>query len=158
MKRLLPLLFFITLTGCYDAPHPHGFKKDDKVAITKMIKDYNAAWLQKDSAAILNLFADTATLIPSGLKPIRGKKDINDFWWPKDGSITRINKYKITLLEIGCTDSLAYTYENGKLSWSYENGSVKFNKDQESHEITLFKKSHDGEWKIVKRIWTDLKQ
>ncbi|CAN5348912.1 hypothetical protein BH09BAC6_BH09BAC6_27840 [soil metagenome] len=159
VKKIVSLLFLINvLAGCYNAPRSGGLNKNDEMAVRKMIGDYNTAWLKSDSAAILNLFADTATLIPSGLKPIRGKKDIINFWWPKDGSITNIDKYKITLLEIGGTDDLAYTCENGKLSWSYENGSVKFSKAQESYEVTLFKKGHDGKWKIFKRIWTDLKQ
>jgi ketosteroid isomerase-like protein len=129
----------------------------DRSKITQVINDYREAWLINDSAKILNLFADTATLIPSGLQPITGKASIREFWWPNDSSTTTINDYDIRLLEINGTGNLAYTFENGHLSWSYEKGTIKLSKEQSSYEITIFSRDNNGVWKIIKRIWTDMK-
>ena len=122
-----------------------------------MMSDYREGWLANDSAKILGLFADTAILIPSGMRPVQGKKEMIQFWWPNDSSKTTIDRYEIELLEINGSDEWAYVYENGRLSWSYQKGDFKMSKDQESFEITIFKKT-DKNWRIVKRIWTDLKK
>jgi ketosteroid isomerase-like protein len=128
--------------------------EDDKAVITGMIKQYNEAWLKDDSATIMNLFADTATLIPNGMEPIHGKKDITGFWWPNDSSKTTIDNYKINVLEVNGSGNWAYTFEEGKLEWSYEKGTDKFSRKQKSYEVTIFNKSSNV-WKITRRIWTD---
>ena len=91
------------------------------------------------------------------MRPVRGKKEMIQFWWPNDSSKTTIDRYEIELLEINGSDEWAYVYENGKLSWIYQKGDFKMSKDQESFEVTIFKKT-DKNWRIVKRIWTDLKK
>jgi ketosteroid isomerase-like protein len=122
-----------------------------------MINSYQEGWLENDSSKIIKLFSDSAILIPSGLMPINGKEEIIKFWWPNDGSITKINDYKIILIEIAGTSDMAYTYENGKLSWSYQKENFSISKTQESFELTVFRKS-EGRWRIMKRIWTDIKR
>ena len=61
-----------------------------------------------------------------------------------------------TILEIGGTANLAYTYENGKLSFTYEKDDFRLDREAESYAITIYKKVSSGEWKIIKRIWTDM--
>ena len=159
MKTMLPFLVAIlvfVLSSCSGTKQNHELGQGDRTIIAGMILDYQNAWLANDSAKILNLFADTASIVPSGMRPIHGKKSIVQFWWPNDGSITVINNYKINVLEINGNQEWAYAYENGRLSWSYSKGDFHMSKDQESYEITIFRKSA-SEWKIVRRIWTDLK-
>jgi ketosteroid isomerase-like protein len=149
--------FGLLTLQCSDLKQPTELSQVDRKIITAMMKDYQNGWLANDSSTVLALFADTATLIPSGMKPIRGKKEMTQFWWPNDSSKTTIDKYEIQVLEINGSNEWAYAYENGKLSWSYEKGDFKMSKDQESYEITVFRKSSSN-WFIVKRIWTDLKK
>ena len=158
MGKMALIFIAFTLSACI-GQNKNGNKLDttDETQIRKMIDDYNDAWLRNDSSTILNLFDENAILIPSGLNPIMGKKQIINFWWPNDSSVTKINDYKITVLDIDGSGNLAYTYETGKLSWSYEKADFKMSKNQQSHEITIFKKN-GGRWKIAKRIWTDLKE
>jgi ketosteroid isomerase-like protein len=159
MKNTFSLFAILSLfiISCDSSKNNESLEKEDEETIRMMISTYNKAWLQNDSSAILNLFSDSAILIPSGLTPIKGRDQIVKFWWPNDSSITKINSYSIHLMEVEGTKDLAYTYENGKLSWSYEKGTFKMSKDQESFEITIFKRTPAG-WKITKRIWTDLKK
>lgn len=126
----------------------------DKSVITGMINQYNTAWLRNDSAAIMDLFADTAILIPSGMDPIQGKSNISAFWWPNDTSKTTIDDYKISVLEVHGNGDWAYTLEEGRLQWTYEKGATRFSRKQKSYEITIFNKAMD-QWKITRRLWTD---
>ena len=102
MKTMLPFLVAIlvfVLSSCSGTKQNHELGQGDRTIIAGMILDYQNAWLANDSAKILNLFADTASIVPSGMRPIHGKKSIVQFWWPNDGSITVINNYKISVLE-----------------------------------------------------------
>ena len=147
----------LMLSGCStENDKSKAFTHEDKNKIGQIINAYQEGWLSGDSARIIELFADTAVLIPSGMTPIRGKHKIIEFWWPSDGSTTTINRYEIEILEIGGDGDWAYTLEHGTLSWSYRKQDFSMSKDQQSYEITLFKKIK-GQWKIVRRIWTDLK-
>jgi ketosteroid isomerase-like protein len=157
IETILFILVAWTVTAC-EADICHELNTNDEIQLRKMILEYNDAWLRNDSASILNLFADTAILIPSGLKPIKGKEEIIKFWWPNDSSKTIINSYNISLLEINGSANIAYTLEHGKLSWSYEKGDFKMSKDQQSYEITIFRKASNSHWKMVRRIWIDLKK
>ncbi len=152
---LMALSILAIRCGDFKPSAPLGL--NDKKIISGMMSDYREGWLADDSAKVLRLFADTSVLIPSGMRPIYGKKEMLRFWWPNDSSKTTIDRYEIELLEINGSDEWAYVYENGKLSWSYQKGDFKMSKDQESFEITIFKKT-DKDWSIVKRIWTDLKR
>jgi ketosteroid isomerase-like protein len=151
---LLSLLVLVELSCWESSEQSTGITRDDEKQITAILHDYNKAWLEGDSSKILTLFADTATLIPSGLEPVKGKDAITKFWWPNDSSKTTINSYDINVLNINGNPGWASSLEDGRLTWSYEKGPVKFSRKQSSYEITIFKKDNDR-WKIVSRIWTD---
>ncbi|KAA3615793.1 MAG: hypothetical protein D8M58_16530 [Calditrichaeota bacterium] len=129
----------------------------DIMQINQINRNYSQGWLENDSAKVLGLFSDSATIIPSGLMPITGRRSIKEFWFPDDGSKTLILKYDLEILEIHGSANLAYSYEHGNLSFTYEKGDFKMQRDSESYAITVYKKNNLGNWKIVKRIWSDLK-
>jgi ketosteroid isomerase-like protein len=146
----------VTLASCNKTSDT--FTCDDATKIRAIINDYRTGWLEGDSAKVMNLLSDSATLIPSGLEPLHGKNVIRQFWWPNDSSKTIIHSYDITILDLGGSGDLAFTYETGSLSWSYEKGDFKMSKENHSYEITLFERAKPNQWKITRRIWTDLKQ
>jgi len=125
--------------------------------IREINKNYTEGWIENDSAKVLGLYTNSAIIIPSGLLPLNGKKAITEFWFPNDSSTTVIHYYDLEILDINGSSNFAYTYEYGKLSFTYEKDDFKLDREAESHAITIFKKVKSGEWKIVKRIWTDLK-
>ncbi len=57
---------------------------------------------------------------------------------------------------ISGTSNLAYSNKHGKLSFTYEKDDFKLDREAESYAITIYKKVESGEWKITKRIWTDM--
>jgi ketosteroid isomerase-like protein len=129
---------------------------EDIEQIREINRNYTQGWLENDSKKVLGLYTDSATIIPSGLLPIQGKKAITDFWFPNDGSTTVIHYYDLEILDIGGTANLAYTYENGKFFFTYEKDDFRLDREAESYAITIYKKINSGEWKITKRIWTDM--
>lgn len=153
------LLFFI-LIGCHEKSsqtidYPN-ISDEDKEKIKNICKDYTNGWLENDSKKVLGLYADLATIIPSGLEPIQGKKAITDFWFPNDSSTTVIHYYDLELLDISGTTNQAYSYEHGELSFTYEKDDFRMDRKAESYAITIYEKGESDEWKIVKRMWTDM--
>jgi len=155
-------LFILILIGCGERSsqlnEDLNLSAEDIEQIREINRNYTQGWLENDSKKVLRLYTDSATIIPSGLLPIQGKKAITDFWFPNDGSTTVIHYYDIEILDIGGTSNLAYTYENGKLSFTYEKDDFRLDREAESYAITIYKKVESGEWKITKRIWTDMNQ
>ena len=66
---------FILMARCNDFKPPTLGLNDRKI-ISAMMSDYREGWLANDSAKVLGLFADTAVLIPSGMRPVQGKKEM----------------------------------------------------------------------------------
>jgi hypothetical protein len=62
--------------------------------------------------------------MPGGARPRIGVDDIREFWWPTDGSRTRITAYTTTVDEIGGGPSLAYVRGTGEIHFTYENGPI----------------------------------
>ena len=154
------LLFFLLLISYSEMTSQEidnqNLSAEDIKQIREINRNYTQGWLENDSKKVLGLFTNSATIIPSGLLPIQGKKAITDFWFPDDSSTTVIHYYDLEILEIGGDTNLAYTYENGNLSFTYEKDDFRLEREAESYAITIYKKVESGEWKIIKRIWTDL--
>jgi ketosteroid isomerase-like protein len=158
LKTLFLFIALLGLAGILPAKSPESkLSSTDRARLEQMIADYRTGWLTGDRQKILDLFADDATIIPSGLRPIIGKAAMIKFWWPQDGSTTSILHYDIHVLKIDGDNRNAFMLENGKLSWTYKKDAVSFSKNQESYEVTLFRKDPRDQWHIIERIWTDVK-
>jgi ketosteroid isomerase-like protein len=154
------LLLTLLLTSCNEKTtqvnENINLSAEDIEQIREINRHYIQGWLENDSKKVLGLYTDSATIIPSGLLPIQGKKAITDFWFPNDYSTTVIHYYDLEILDIGGTTNLAYTYEHGKLSFTYEKDEFRLDRKAESYAVTIYAKAESGEWKITKRIWTDM--
>ncbi len=158
LKLSIGLLILILFFSCGSQKSQDlTLSLEDQQQIRQISKSYTSGWLESDTSKVINLFADSATIIPSGLLPQKGKEAIYDFWWPNDGSKTRVFKYMIDILEIGGNANMAYSYENGHLGFEYENGDFQLQRDSESYAMTIYQKNASGDWKIIKRIWSDIK-
>ena len=153
-------LLILILTGCGEksSQEIEDFKlsAEDIEQIRDINRNYTQGWLENDSKKVLGLYTDSSTIIPSGLLPIEGKKAITDFWFPNDGSTTVIHYYDLEILDITGTGNLAYSYEHGKLSFTYEKDEFRLDRTAESFAVSIYAKAESGEWKITKRIWTDM--
>jgi ketosteroid isomerase-like protein len=78
------------------------------------------AWLRDDAAGVIRLFADDAVLVPPNATPVVGRNAIRAWWWPRDGSRTRILSFDRRVEEINGSHEVAYMRGSASLRWTYE--------------------------------------
>lgn len=125
-------------------------------AIHGLDSAYVDAWLRDDTAAVLATLASDAVLMPVGQRPLTDLDAIGDFWWPTDGSHTRVTAYTTTIDEIGGGPDLAYVRGTGQLAFTYEKDGVRSNVTSRNMTLTLVKRAADGQWRISRRMWGPL--
>ncbi len=152
MKKLSAVVILVLFTSCNSTPS-ESFSQEE---IKKIRNAYVSGWLSGDSKTVLGLFHEDATIVPSGMEPIIGLDAIENYWFPNDSSVTTIHSYKIELIDLDGTDSMAYTLEKGELSFTYTKGDFTMSKTSISHATTVYKLQND-QWKIISRMWTQLK-
>ncbi len=69
---------------------------EDFQAIRSLDSAYVAAWLRDDTTAVLATLDSAPVLQPAGQRPVVGREAVRRFWWPGDGSETRILTYDAT--------------------------------------------------------------
>lgn len=118
---------------------------------------YVAAWLKGDERGVMDLFEAEAVITPSGMAPIKGIDAINNFWFPKDTSVTTIHEFRNDILSFSLDGAIASTSQKTFLSWSYAKGTLKIAKDQWGFALTVYRRQSDGTWKVWRQLWTDVK-
>lgn len=156
---IMSILIIILLASCNNnqSTMAAALSSEDINKIRAVNKSYVSGWLNNDSTAVLDLFLDNATIIPSGLNPYRGRNELKGFWFPDDSSETVIHKYETEILDLQGSSDFAYTLERGFLSFTYKKGDFSMSKETNAHATTVYAKQENGEWKILTRMWTDIR-
>ena len=128
----------------------------DRQAIEALDTAYVNAWLQDDTAGVLATLAPDAVLMPGGVRPITGDAAIRQFWWPTDGSSTRVTAYTTTIDEIEGTASIAYVRGTGAITFTYAKDTVVTELTSNNMTLTVLTKQSDGRWLISRRMWAGL--
>lgn len=128
----------------------------DEAAIRTVNKAYVEAWLANDEGRVMSLFEDDGSITPSGVGYFKGKEKIRAFWFPKDSSVTRIEKFINEIVYIKHEKDVIIAASNSKITWNYRKGSTYLAKEQEGYALTFFRRQPDSTWKIWKQIWSDL--
>jgi len=158
-KLLPPTASAITLMLAVIACNtPAGLSDADRVAIRQLDSDYVDAWLRDDTAAVLATLAPSAVLMPAGQRPLTDLNAIRGFWWPTDGSRTRITAYETTIDDIGGGPDWAYVRGTGQLAFTYEQDSVRSEVTSRNMTLTIVTRGADGRWRIAHRMWGPLAQ
>jgi uncharacterized protein (TIGR02246 family) len=144
------LLLASTLIGCRTRA---GLSSADRAAIQALDSAYVNAWLRDDTAAVLATLAPDAVLMPAGVGPLEGHEAIRRFWWPTDGSRTRVTAYRSTVDEIDGSDDLAYVRGTGDMTFIYEKDTVRTEQTSRSMMLTVVARQPDGRWLIRRRMW-----
>lgn len=155
MRLIISVVLVSLLFSC---TKENKFTKSDEEAINRIRKEYVEGWLDNDTNKILNLFAEDATIVPSGLFPMVGKEQIQKYWFPDNGSATTIHSYAVELLDLQGTDSMAYSLEKGILNFTYTFNEFNMTKESTSHATTIYQKNQEGNWEITSRMWTSLNE
>jgi hypothetical protein len=91
--------------------------------------------------------------MPAGVRPLQGDSAIRSFWWPRDGSRTRITAYQSTVDEVDGTPALAYMRGRGTMSFTYEKDTLRIQQTSRNMVLTVAARQRDGSWRILRRMW-----
>jgi hypothetical protein len=93
----------VAATACTTTATPAGprFTADDERAIRALDSVFVAAWLRDDTTAVMNTLAPGVVLMPAGQSVLTTPDAIRAFWWPSDGSHTRILTFDRAIDELG---------------------------------------------------------
>jgi uncharacterized protein (TIGR02246 family) len=69
----------------------------DKATIEKLNAAFEAAFAKGDAAALAGMYADDATVLPSGAPMAKGRAAIQAFW---AGAIAQLSSAKLTTLDV----------------------------------------------------------
>lgn len=152
-RRYALVLVALSATGCAS---PAELSDADRHAIRALDSAYVQAWLRDDTTGVLATLEPDAVLMPAGVRPLAGLDAIRSFWWPDDGSRTRVTAYRATVDEIGGTPTLAWARGTGALTFTYEKDTVRTEQSSHNMTLTVVAKQPDGSWRIRRRMWGPL--
>jgi ketosteroid isomerase-like protein len=133
---------------------PTPLSAGDIQAIRSVDSAYVAAWLRDDTTGVLGTLAPDAILMPAGQHPLIGAGDIRAFWWPQDGSHTRILTFVRQLDEVDGRDDVAWTRGTDTLTFTYTKGaSPSGPMGSRSMTLALLRRQANGEWRISRMMW-----
>ena len=148
----LALATALLLSAC-SGTRRAGLTAADSTALRALDQAYVEAWLADDTAAVLATLAPDAVLMPPGAPPLATADAIQAFWWPRDGSRTRITRYTTTIDEIAGTPDLAYMRGTGRLTFVYQKDTLRLEQMSRNTTLTLLARGADGRWLIHRRMW-----
>lgn len=146
-------LLVLFLGAC--TPASNSFSSDDEAAVRDLEEAYRVAWLANDSDAVMATLAPDAVLMPAGQEPLQGERAIRAFWWPDDGSTTRIDSYRITVTEVEGSGDLAFLRGTGDIAFRYTapDGQRTDLTSRAAH-LSVARRGGDGQWRIARRAWS----
>ena len=152
------LLFLCLLPGCAARTGSEAdvLTADDRAAIRSLDSTFVGGWLSDDTAAVLSVFSPDAVLLPPGNSPVVGLAAIRAFWWPTDGSHTRITSFERRILEIEGTKGLAFVRGTGALGWTYAKGGPPTSQTSRSADLFLVAPDSAGHWRVIRQMWNTL--
>ena len=134
-------------------PEPKGFSPADEQAIRQVDSLYVAAWLRDDTAAVLRTLAPDAVLMPAGQRPLATPNDIRAFWWPTDGSRTKILTFHRVIDEMAGDANLAWVRGTDTLTFTYDKGQTHSQLTSRSMTLAVWRRQSDGSWRISRMMW-----
>jgi uncharacterized protein (TIGR02246 family) len=144
--------------GCRPTPStaPGPLSEADRAGIRALDTAFVQAWIRDDTAAVIRLFASDAVIFPPGGAPVAGIAAIRAYWWPTDGSHTKITSFTRELTDMVGVNGFAYFRGTASLGWTYEKDGKKSAQTSRSTDLVLVARDSTGAWRIVRQIWYPL--
>ncbi|MEP7382645.1 MAG: DUF4440 domain-containing protein [Gemmatimonadota bacterium] len=129
----------------------------DRAAILALDSTFVDGWLRDDTAQVMSVFAPDAELLPPGARPLTGLAAIRAYWWPGDGSHTRITAFTRSIAELSGTKGVAYLRGTGAINWSYTKvGDKPTQQSRKSTDFIVYVQDAGGRWRVARQIWNAL--
>lgn len=154
--RLVAVLCLLLPLGCIDAPvSPTPLTEAEEEAVRAVERAYVEGWEANDPEAVMATLARGTVLVPDGMAPIRGDSAIRAFWWPDDGSETRVTAYRTSVEEVGGSGSVAYLRGSGDLAfdWREAPDGAWRSFTSRSAWLAVLRRGEDGAWRMTHRMW-----
>jgi len=142
MRPIRPLLF-AGLTACLVSVPQSASAQDVRAEVTAAAKKMEAAFNEKDAAALTALYADNAIVMPPGVEPLQGHEAIRAMWESLDEATPTLALKIKDVMSLG-----DMAVETGGWSMTAADGS---HVDHGSY-LAVWKKT-DGGWKMVRDTW-----
>lgn len=156
--RLIRLLLAAPFLACQPvAPEEETLlSPEDVQAIRSLESAYADAWLRDDTTAVLATLDTAPVLQPAGQRPLVGLEAVRRFWWPGDGSETRILSYETSVDEVGGGGSWAFSRGTGVLTFTWRREGPPQTISSRSMSLTVYRRNSVGDWRIARRMWGPL--
>jgi len=155
MRFLQTTLGLALIVSACTPPTPTAkqWTTDDERAIRAVDSTYVSAWLRDDTAAVMRTLASDVVLMPAGQHPLETPNAVQAFWWPTDGSHTRILTFQRTIDEITGESNVAWVRGTDTLTYAYEKGQKHSQLGSRSMTLAVWRRQPDGSWRISRMMW-----
>lgn len=162
LVRLLAvsLVFWLGI-GCRSGPANSAALSDaTREAVRAVDSAYVRGWVANDPTAVMATLTTDAVIIPDGMAPIQGDSAVRAYWWPEDGSETRVIDYETTIQEVGGAGTTAYLRGTGRLSFDWRSDPSEEWQAYSSRSVwlALLARGLDDRWRMTHRMWHQLDQ
>ena len=156
--KAFALVMIVSVAGfaCAAPPQLESLTDVDRAAIKSLDSGFVAGWLADDTAAVLRSFASDAILLPPNSSPIIGIPGIRAYWWPNDGTHTRITGFDRRISEIEGTRRLAFVRGTGTLTWVYSKAGQATAQSSKSIDLLIVAPDSTGRWHVIRQMWGSL--
>ncbi len=139
------------MTAC--SPAPRDLPMNEINAIRSTLQDYRQAWLNNDTATVLNTLSEEVVLLMPGASPnVVGKKNVKNFWFPPADLKYPIRAYEISDEEIFGSGTYATARGTSLLIWETVKGDSIIASDTSRTEyMTVLRK--ETAWKIYRQMF-----
>ena len=152
--RLAWICLGLALPACTTQPVPRAeWTPADERAVRGVDSAYVAAWLRDDTTGVMRTLAPDAVLMPAGQHPLATPNDIRSFWWPSDGSRTRILTFERTIDEVAGVQDVAWLRGTDTLTFTYDKGQTHSRLGSRSMTLAVLRRQPDGTWRISRMMW-----
>ncbi len=148
----------LLLTACVQQQPRTVLAPSDLEDIKALHQAYVTAWLKDDTSGVLHTLTPEAVLLPSGIGPIKGMSEIKNFWFPNDGSRTKITDFATSIEELSGSGDLAFVRGQSRLAFTYEKDGSKSELKNEGMFLAIVQRQSDHTWRITHQMWGPLKK
>ena len=144
MKSIIFLIICLIFSACqYQVEY-----SDDMQNLIQTIDAIYAAVEAGDFYSRIDLFADSAIVMPNGGNIIRGKQVLKERWEPYKDAIFRIKD--LERMEVKISGDMAYTVNSYYYTYHEQGEEAVWHKTKNIH---LWQRQTDGSWKLYLDIW-----
>ena len=156
MLHLLMAVAILTAVLPLTASQPAA--AGDRAAVEAATLAYREAWLANDAERVMSTITADAVIYPSTLPPISGAERIRQFWFSAAGPPTRVTDMQLTIDEVTVDGDMAVVSGRGSLTFvTITNGVDSDPRSQRSWHVNVLRRQADGQWRIWRRMWGDIR-